>query len=215
MAEAMPVHTPGSGSDGMTVSSSPAILLQLPGETSFCYSFVCRLTSSCFHRWCVLVECAAREHGPHDPRILVGERDSRDIGMPPLPQLPKPEASGILLAGCFAEHSANAMDHQCAQIAIATFADTEQAGSPSTGSLFRHQAEPSRELTAVLEAGSMPTAAIKAVAVTGPMPSIFPSRWHCSRWCGRFPVSGWTFDRLALRSDKRSFRTKILIRGCI
>ena len=151
----MPVHTPGSGSDGMTVSSSPAILLQLPGETSFCYSFVCRLTSSCFHRWCVLVECAAREHGPHDPRILVGERDSRDIGMPPLPQLPKPEASGILLAGCFAEHSANAMDHQCAQIAIATFADTEQAGSPSTGSLFRHQAEPSRELTAVLEAGSI------------------------------------------------------------
>ena len=99
LAEAMPVHTPGSGSDGMTVSSSPAILLQLPGETSFCYSFVCRFTSSCFHRRCVLVECAAREHGPHDPRILVGERDSRDIGMPPLPQLPKPEASGILLAG--------------------------------------------------------------------------------------------------------------------
>jgi hypothetical protein len=36
LAEAKPVHTPGSGSDGMTVSSSPAILLQLPGETSFC-----------------------------------------------------------------------------------------------------------------------------------------------------------------------------------
>ncbi|MER9216278.1 hypothetical protein NKI54_30400 [Mesorhizobium sp. M0663] len=38
----------------------------------------------------------------------------------------------------FAERSASAMDHQCAQ--IATFADTEQAGSPSAGSLFRHQA---------------------------------------------------------------------------
>jgi hypothetical protein len=35
LAEAMPVHTPGSGSDGMTVSPSPAILLQLLGETSF------------------------------------------------------------------------------------------------------------------------------------------------------------------------------------
>jgi hypothetical protein len=81
LAEAMPVHTPGSGSNGMTVSSSPAILLQLPGETSFCYSFVCRFTSSCFHRRCVLVECAAREHGPYDPRILVSERDSRDIGI--------------------------------------------------------------------------------------------------------------------------------------
>jgi hypothetical protein len=75
--------------------------------------------------------------------------------MPPLPQLTKPEASGILLAGCFAERSASAMDHQCAQIAIAAFADTEQAGPPSTGSLFRHQAEPGRELPAVLEAGSI------------------------------------------------------------
>lgn len=41
------------------------------------------------------------------------------------------------------------------QIAIAAFTDTEQAGSPSTGPLFRHQAEPGRELTAVLEAGSI------------------------------------------------------------
>ena len=30
LAEAMPVHTSGSGSDGVTVSPSPAILLQLP-----------------------------------------------------------------------------------------------------------------------------------------------------------------------------------------
>src|SRR6267154_4136276 len=36
-------------------------------------------------------------------------RQPRDIGMPPLPQLPKPEASGVLLAGCFAEHSARAL----------------------------------------------------------------------------------------------------------
>jgi hypothetical protein len=28
-AEALPVHTPGSGSDGVTVSPSPAVLLQL------------------------------------------------------------------------------------------------------------------------------------------------------------------------------------------
>lgn len=100
-----------------------------------------------------LVECAAREHGPHDPRILVGERDSSDIGMPPLPQLTEPEASRILLAGCFTERSASAMDHQCAQVAVAAFADTEQAGSPSAGSLFRHEAEPGRELTTVFEAG--------------------------------------------------------------
>jgi hypothetical protein len=75
--------------------------------------------------------------------------------MSPLTQLTEPEASWILLAGCFAERSASAMDHQCAQIAITAFADTEQAGSLSTGSLFRHQAEPGRELAAVLEASSI------------------------------------------------------------
>ena len=33
LAEAMPVQTPGSGSDGVTVSPSSANRLQLPGET--------------------------------------------------------------------------------------------------------------------------------------------------------------------------------------
>ncbi|ESY44741.1 hypothetical protein X744_31860 [Mesorhizobium sp. LNJC372A00] len=47
------------------------------------------------------------------------------------------------------------MDHQCAQIAIAALADAEQAGSPSTGSLFRHETEPCRKLAAVLEASSI------------------------------------------------------------
>jgi hypothetical protein len=32
------------------------------------------------------------------PRILVGKSNRRDIGMPPLPHLAKPEASWILLA---------------------------------------------------------------------------------------------------------------------
>lgn len=47
------------------------------------------------------------------------------------------------------------MDHQRAQIPIATFADAEQACSPSTESLLRHQAKPGREVSAVLEASSI------------------------------------------------------------
>jgi hypothetical protein len=38
LADAMPVHRPGSGSDGVTVSPSPAVLLQLVGWTSFSLS---------------------------------------------------------------------------------------------------------------------------------------------------------------------------------
>ena len=69
--------------------------------------------------------------------------------MAPCPQLAEPEASRILLARRLAERGASAMDHQCAQIAIAAFADAEQAGSASTGSLFRHQAEPCGKLAAM------------------------------------------------------------------
>jgi hypothetical protein len=47
------------------------------------------------------------------------------------------------------------MNHQCAQIPIAAFADAEQADSSTTGSLLRHQAKTGQELTAVLEEGSI------------------------------------------------------------
>ena len=47
------------------------------------------------------------------------------------------------------------MNHQCTQIPITALADSEQAGAPATGSLLRHEAKPGRELTAVLEAGSV------------------------------------------------------------
>ena len=45
------------------------------------------------------------------------------------------------------------MDHQRTYIAVAAFADAEQAGSASARSLLRHKAQPSRELAAILEAG--------------------------------------------------------------
>ncbi|MBB6414357.1 hypothetical protein HNQ71_007067 [Mesorhizobium sangaii] len=73
--------------------------------------------------------------------------------MPPLPYLAEPEARRILIAASPTQSGASAMNHQRAQIAIAAFADAEQAGSPSTGSLLRHQTKPGGELAAVLEAG--------------------------------------------------------------
>src|SRR5262249_59017572 len=43
LACAMPVHTPGSGSDGVTVSPSPVIWLQLPGKTPSRPSSIARI----------------------------------------------------------------------------------------------------------------------------------------------------------------------------
>jgi hypothetical protein len=48
------------------------------------------------------------------------------------------------------------MDRQGAQIAVAAFADAEQAGSPSTRSLLGYEAQPRRKLATILEAGSVP-----------------------------------------------------------
>jgi hypothetical protein len=59
-----------------------------------------------------LIGCIAGKHGPHDARILVGERDSRNIGMSALPQLAEPEASRILFAARSTQSGASAMDHQ-------------------------------------------------------------------------------------------------------
>src|SRR5262249_37338390 len=48
LAEAMPVHTSGSGSDGVTVSPSPAICCNCWVGPPFPF-VVYRLASSCFH----------------------------------------------------------------------------------------------------------------------------------------------------------------------
>jgi hypothetical protein len=47
------------------------------------------------------------------------------------------------------------VDHQAPQIAITTFADADQAGTTSTGSLFRYKSKPCGELAAILEALSI------------------------------------------------------------
>lgn len=95
LADAMPVHTSGSGSDGVTVSPSPAICCNCRVGPPF---LIRRFASGRLHRQRGLVSCVAREHGPHDPRILVGERNGRDVGMPPLPHLAEPEAARIVLS---------------------------------------------------------------------------------------------------------------------
>lgn len=128
-AEAVPVHTPGSGSDGVTVSPSPAICCNCRDGTSYSLSTG---PSSCFHRQVRLIGSITREHRPDDPRILVGERDSRNIGMPPLPQLAEPGASRILFAPGATQSGASAVDHQRAQIPVAALADAEQSDPSST-----------------------------------------------------------------------------------
>jgi hypothetical protein len=77
----MPVHTPGSGSDGVTVSPSPVIWLQLPGKTSLKF-FVDYLASSCLNGLRRFEKDIPGEHCPHDRSILVGERHGGEASIP-------------------------------------------------------------------------------------------------------------------------------------
>ena len=72
-----------------------------------------------------VIDAIAGEQAPGDPRILVGERDGDNVGVPPLPHLAKPQASGILLVSYPPQCGASAVDQQGAQIAISSFADAE------------------------------------------------------------------------------------------
>jgi hypothetical protein len=85
LAEAMPVQTPGSGSDGATVSPSSANRLQLPGDA---VDFFARdLLSGRPNRKTGVVIAIAGKQAPGDPRILVGERDGDNVGVSPLRHL--------------------------------------------------------------------------------------------------------------------------------
>ena len=85
LAEAMPVQTPGSGSDGVTVSPSSA-------NRCNCWvrpidPFIWDLLSGCANRKTGVVDGVAGEQAPGDARILVGKRDGDDVRVSPLPHL--------------------------------------------------------------------------------------------------------------------------------
>ena len=84
LAEAMPVQTPGSGSDG----GDP--FRHLPPFDCNCWvrpidSFARDLLSGCANRKTGVIDAVAGKQAPGDPRILVGERDGDNVGVSPLP----------------------------------------------------------------------------------------------------------------------------------
>lgn len=72
-----------------------------------------------------MVDFVIGRYGRDNPRILVGQRDGNDIGMPPLPHLDEPGTFRILFVVSLTKCGAHAMDHQGAQIALAELGDAE------------------------------------------------------------------------------------------
>src|ERR1700750_2197555 len=87
---AVPVHTSGSGSDGVTVSPSLAFLLQLLRWDLLSFT---ACASGRFHRQLRLISGIAREHRPDDSRVFVGKGLRSNIWMSSVPQFSEPKAS--------------------------------------------------------------------------------------------------------------------------
>jgi hypothetical protein len=110
---------------GDSAESSPKFSRHAPAAQLTRLLPSCRMTSGGLCRSFGLVDFVVSEHSPDDPRILVGERNRNDIGMPPLPRLAEPEASWVLFAIGLTECGARAMDQEGTQITIAALADAE------------------------------------------------------------------------------------------
>jgi len=93
----------------------------------------------------------ACHHGPQDASVLVGHGHAGLLPTDARRQLSQPQRSGI---GAFAgahDSGLGTLDHQRAQIVVATFGDTSQTGLAAAGVLAGHQAEPGAELMAAVE----------------------------------------------------------------
>ena len=87
-----------------------------------------------------------RQQGPHDPGILVGQRDRRHIQVAPLEQPAQPVVGLVRLALGGVDHRARPVNQQRAQVGVATLAHAQQRGLAAARMLARHQAQPGRHL---------------------------------------------------------------------
>jgi len=142
ISEAVPVHTPGYGSDGVPVFTILPIVA-IAWWDLLCSIF--QVSSDRSDREARIVGFTARQQGPGDTGIFVGEGNGRDVGMP-FPEFPEPTASWVLFVPCSTERGACTMDQQGAEVAIATFADAKQTIAAATGSLLGYKPEPCGKL---------------------------------------------------------------------
>ena len=116
------------------------------------------------------------EQRPGDARVLVGDSDQGSVVAASLLQLKGPARQMILMSVRALQHRACALHEKVAQVSITALADVSKAGLAPGGVLARYQADPRRELPAVLELACITDRATIAKAVVGPMPRIFISR---------------------------------------
>lgn len=96
-----------------------------------------------------------RQERPDRARVLVGQRHRRHVLVASRQQLGKPRIGIRFAFGC-SQRRPRAVDEQRAQVGIAALADAQKRRLAAGGVLPGHDAQPGRQLPAVLEVAGIP-----------------------------------------------------------
>jgi hypothetical protein len=104
---------------------------------------------------CGAVGFAAGQHGPDYPCVLIGDRDRCTVVAAPQAKFVDPHTPCIGFSHGRTYDSSGTMYKQGSQVLAAALADAHHYVPLATGMLARGQAQPGRQMTAVLKVGAV------------------------------------------------------------
>jgi hypothetical protein len=121
--------------------------LRLKLRLQLCTTARCR----CFGYMVGVERRVAREHGPQDAGILVGQGDDGHLPTRSLLELYQPLADAVAAFAGRHDRGLGPLDQQGAQVVVPSPGDAPEAGLAAGGVLARHQAQPGAELACMGE----------------------------------------------------------------
>jgi len=102
--------------------------------------------------WLCLESSTTSQHGPGDPRGLVGERDSEHVAVQPLLGRLHPALGPMTLPALrFDQHHPGSLHEQNAQIAVTALRYLAEDGTVAGRDLLRHETQPGSEVATFRE----------------------------------------------------------------
>src|SRR5262245_669636 len=125
-------------------------LADLGGKANYCYRDQLQTwggghpLSGCGLRYARLIAALLCQHGPSDPRQLVGEGSGQNVRMQALSGANEPESEAVLRpVRRPQQNDPGCLHEECSQVTVAALGDAPEDGSISGRHLLRDEAEPS------------------------------------------------------------------------
>ncbi|MCU1252766.1 MAG: hypothetical protein JWQ49_5795 [Edaphobacter sp.] len=104
-------------------------------------------------------------------------------------QLTHPFADRVVGAVEAQDDGSSAMDEQSSEICVATLTDPSSHALPSVECCFGSSPSHAAKSRPLVKADPLPTAATRAVAISGPTPGTSSSRWHAASWLAMLSIT--------------------------